>query len=67
MKVFFAALIILAVFVLSVLFMGWMLMLLVGALYTSFGWLSPIGFWPSTGIALLVNILLTPFKIRAIK
>jgi len=35
----------------GVAFMGWVLMMLVGAVYHEFGLLRPIGFLPSTGIA----------------
>lgn len=32
-------------------------MLLCGALWHEFGWLQPIGYWPSVGIALCLSIL----------
>ncbi len=36
---------------------GLLLMLLLGALYGSFGWLAPVGFWASTGIYVVVILL----------
>ena len=36
---------------------GFLLMLLVGALYGSFGWLTPIGILPATGIYTVVVVL----------
>ena len=36
---------------------GLLLMLLLGALYGSFGWLAPIGFFPATGIYVVVILL----------
>lgn len=36
---------------------GWILMLLVGALWHEFGWLEPIGYWPSVGIAFCLSFV----------
>lgn len=38
---------------------GWLLMLLIGALWHEFGWLEPIGYWPSVGIAFLLSACFT--------
>lgn len=36
---------------------GWVLMLLIGALWHEFGWLQPIGYWPSVGIAAALSFV----------
>ena len=41
---------------------GFLLMLLAGALYGSFGWLAPIGILPATGIYVVVSILIGLFR-----
>lgn len=38
---------------------GWVLMLLCGALWHSFGWLQPIGYWTACGLAFLISVVLT--------
>lgn len=49
---------VIALSVLGAFFTGWILMLLVGALWHEFGWLEPIGYWPAVGISFLFHILL---------
>ncbi len=48
--------------VLSAAVIGWVIMLLCGALYAEFNVLAPIGFWPATGIGVLVSTVLSFFR-----
>lgn len=41
---------------------GFLLMLLAGALYGSFGWLAPIGILPATGIYVVATIFSGLFR-----
>ncbi len=40
-----------------VLFWGWALMLMLGIFFHEFGWLAPIGFWPSLGLSAIGLVL----------
>lgn len=41
----------------NALIVGWILMLLLGAVWHELGWGAPIGFWPATGIGVLVTLI----------
>lgn len=57
MAVLGGCLLIIIIASLSALLGGWVLMLLVGALWHEFGWLQPIGYWPSVGIAFCLSFI----------
>lgn len=41
---------------------GWVLMLLIGALWHEFGWLQPVGYWPCVGISFCVSFLVNMLR-----
>ena len=57
MKVFAIGVAFAALLVASAAIGGAIVMLLAGAVFAEFGWLRPIGFWPSTGIYIGLSFL----------